>query len=138
MTATLSPPRIEVREAVLSDGPAIMRLRGLHEREFVGKVDVPVNVVWFVAECMGEVCACAGVCMSTADGHERTAIITDLYDDGTKAGKRGLISMVDDGISSNCSLYVILPLDRLRVLKLLTDRGLAVTGWQLERRVPLE
>jgi|SRR5580704_348354 hypothetical protein len=132
MTATLSPPRIEVREAVLSDGPTIMRLRGLHEREFVGKVDVPVNVVWFVAECMGEVCACAGVCMSTADGHERTAIVTDFYDDGTRQGKRALLGLLDDALSSNCRIYAIIPTDRPGLARALERRGLRVSGIQME------
>lgn len=121
-----------IRMAQADDMPAIMELRARHEREFVGHVDVPVNVQWLVVERAG-IRACGAFCV--ADPIKRTIIVTDVYDDGTRTGKRALSMLLDDAGQARANgvkLYIVVPLDRPQLVRHLERRGMRVTGYSME------
>jgi len=125
---------VTIRNATDNDGPAIQVMRSRQERAFVGRVDVPVNVEWLVVEVDGIVRACAGFCIATATGHNRTVIATDIYDDGTRAGKRALSVLLDDArqaIEHGVRIYAIVPLDRPQLVRHLERRGMSLNGYCL-------
>jgi hypothetical protein len=127
---TLVAPFV-LRLAELHEMKAIMDMRAAHEREFVGRVEVPVNVQWLVAERMGVVHACGGFCVTEG----RTVIVTDVYDDGTREGKRALSALLDDAGQARmhgCRIYAIVPCDRPALVRHLERRGMRVTGFSME------
>lgn len=121
MTATI------VREATVQDVPAIREMRARNEREFIGYVEQPVNVTWFVAVTDHPV-ACAAVNI----GPERKVIITDLHDDGSYAGRRGLASLLNDALESRAKLFVSVPFDRPELRRVLERRGIVFKAWHGE------
>lgn len=126
--------RTQIRDARPDDMPAIIAMRDRQAREFVGNVTVPVNVQWIVAEVNGIVRACEGFAVATAEGHARTIIATDLYDDGTREGKRALVALLDDArqaILNGVRIYAIVPLDRPQLVRHLERRGMPVNGYCL-------
>ena len=121
--------RLEVREATVRDLPAIMAMRERQEREFIGQVEVPVNVTWFVAVRGGErVVACAGVSYAT----QRKVIITDFLDDGTYGGRRGLARLIRDALAAHAKLFISVPFDRPELRWALERRGIVFKAWHGE------
>lgn len=106
-------------------------LRRQYERDFVGRVDVPVNVLWLVATVHHVVVACAGVAVVPG---ERKVIVTDLYHNGTRAGLRGMGALIHDVLASDMRIYATIPLDRPTLVRALERRGLRVTGYSMERK----
>lgn len=130
---TLSFP-LAIRMAVRQDMPEILALRDRQARAFVGRVNIPTNVQWIVA-VDEHVRACAGFALATAEGHERKIIATDIYDDGTRTGKRALSMLLDDArqaIANGVKIFAIVPLDRPQLARHLERRGLHVSGFCLE------
>lgn len=120
-----------LRSAIAADMPRILELRRMQERPSVGQVPIPT--AWLVYEEDGEIHACGGGEFAiTEDG--RTAIVTDLLDDGTMAGKRGLVALVDDVMQADMDVYIIVPKDRPGLLRALEKRGLELDGFQLRKR----
>lgn len=117
---------IEVRSGNANDLPAILALREMQMREYIGNVPLLPNLSWLVAEKGGRIVAAAGG-QFLPDG-SRSAIVTDFYDDGTLAGKRGLLLILDDAASGEVGLVCVLPLDRPGVAKALVNTGFEATG----------
>lgn len=116
-----------VREATLHDTAAIRTMRARNEREFIGYVEQPVNVTWFVAVTDHPV-ACAAVNI----GPNRKVIITDLHDDGSYAGRRGLLALLRDALESRAKLFVSVPFDRPELRRVLERRGIVFKAWHGE------
>lgn len=121
---------IEVREATPRDLDVIAAMREQNEREFVGKVDVPMNAIWWVADWGGQIVACAAVAVIAG----RKAIITDLYCEPTFTGRKGLARLIRDGMGARAILYVGVPFDRPDLRRVLERRGFVFTAWQGEYR----
>jgi hypothetical protein len=121
---------IEVREATPDDLPVIAAMREANERDFIGKVDIPMDAVWWVADCDGQIVACAAVAVIP----ERKAIITDLYCEPTITGRKGLACLIRDGMGARAILYVGVPFDRPDLRLALERRGFVFTAWQGEYR----
>lgn len=130
MDTLIALSRIEVREATDDDLGTIMRMREENERDFVGKVDIPMNAVWWVADFDGRIVACAAVAVIP----ERKAIITDLYCEPTLTGRKGLARLIRDGMGARAILYVGVPFDRPELRAALERRGFTFTAWQGEYR----
>lgn len=130
ITAVFGRPVI--RLATFDDMQAITAMRKMQERDAVGcAVDVPVPPTWMVADCEGTVRACLGFAISD----ERTMIATDIYDDGTRQGKRALSALLDDAFAARAHgvrIFVWVPLDRPRLANHLERRGMRVTGYSME------
>lgn len=107
-----------------------LALRGKYEREFVGRVEIPMNVVWLAAFAGGQIVACAGFAVVP---NERKIIVTDLYHDDTRAGLRGLGAVIADVLRSDMRIYATIPLDKPALVKALERRGLRVSGTCMER-----
>ena len=126
---------IVVRWATEDDLPRIRALRALQERANEPPVPMLANLLWLVAEEDSGIHACGGGVLAANDQGGATAIITDLLDDGTLAGKRGLLALLDDAMTArNVDLYVTIPKDREELVKALCDRGLELDGFQLRKR----
>lgn len=135
MIAGAPRTNVHVRIADSDDLPRILELRAAHERDFVGRVNIPLNAQWMVAEdAAGRIRGCAGFAIATAVGHERTVIATDFYDDGTPTGKRALLALLRDGIRADVGLFTVVPLDRIPLVQALEKRGLVATGICMEKR----
>lgn len=118
----------EIRRATPDDMPSILALRERYAREFVGVIEVPVNVAWFVARKDGRVVACTAVSYAG----ERRLIVTDLYHDGTFTGKRGLARLLRDGLAAHAILYFSVPFDRPDLRDALERRGIVFNAWNGE------
>jgi hypothetical protein len=122
-----------VRPADPQEEWAIRQLRDRHARAFVGPVAWPVNVTWFVVEWEGTIRACGAFAVVT--NGERAIIATDVYDDGTRAGKRALSLLLDDAGHAKrdgVKIYAIVPLDRPQLVRHLERRGMTITGYSME------
>lgn len=122
---TLVRPKLVVREATLHDVVAIREMRRSYEREFVGTVDVPLGVTWFVAACGDRIVACLGTGIAT----QRRLIVTDLYAERSYAGKRGLVLLFDEMRRARAKIYVQVPFDRPELKRALERRGIAFNAW---------
>jgi len=118
---------MQLREATVGDTAAIYALRMLHDRPFVGGVahDVGLCLTWWVAVERGNVVACMGFALAPG----RRMIISDLYDDGTPAGKRGLSALIREMTSSNVKMYFNVPFDRPDLKRALERRGIVFKSW---------
>lgn len=117
---------IELREATVADLEAVFKLRKLHDRPFVGPItDIPVNLSWWVAVDGERVVACMGFALAPG----RRMIISDLYDDGTRPGKRGLGALIQEGLHAGVKLYMNVPFDRPDLRKALERRGIVFKSW---------
>lgn len=121
-------PGMTVWFARPEDMPVVEGLRASFERDFVGVVPVPSNLIWMCAGPGGEPHACLG--FAPAGVHR--IIITDLYDDGTRTGKRSLLALFQDVLASGVSPYVVVPLDKPALVRALVKRGMKVSGVSLE------
>jgi len=110
----------------MDDLPAVYHLRKLHDRPYVGMThDVPLNLVWWVASQDDRVVACMGFALAP----NRRMIISDLYDNGTPAGKRGLSALIAEGCSAHAKLYFYVPFDRPDLKRALERRGIVFKSW---------
>jgi hypothetical protein len=116
-----------VREATLHDVAAIRAMRARNERPFIGYVEIPANVTWFVA-CNSHPVACAAVNI----GPDRKVVITDLHDDGSFAGRRGLVALLGDAFGAHATLFVSVPFDRPELRTVLERRGFVFKAWHGE------
>jgi hypothetical protein len=119
---------IMVREATPNDMHVVLRMRQAAVREFVGVVAIPIGLTWFVAVRDETIVAC----LATGIAPGRALLITDLYDDGTRDGKRGLVCLFADLARSRAKIYANVPLDRPGLRAALERRGAKVKGWALE------
>lgn len=123
---------VVVRVPYPSEMDAIFELRTSYERESIGRaMDVPLPPAWLVGDVGGTMRACLGFAMSD----EHTMIATDLYDDGTRVGKRALSALLDDAFAARAHgvrIFVWVPLDRPRLAGHLQRRGMRVTGYSME------
>lgn len=124
---------ITVRDAVEADVSRIAEMRALQDRPVGGVPMQPMlpALTWLIAECDGKVVAAAGG--NFAFTQDRTAIVTDFYDDGTLIGKRGLVEILADAEKADVTLYAIIPSDRPELCKHLARRGFTVTGLEMRR-----
>lgn len=122
--------RWDVRRATPEDMSAVLALRERYEREYVGVIEVPVNVAWFIVTKDDNVVACMGLSYAG----ERRLIVTDLYDDGTYAGKRGLALLIRDGLAAHATIYFSVPFDRPDLRDALERRGIVFNAWNGEYR----
>lgn len=107
----------------------------MQERAEIGHVPRLPNLLWLVAEENGVITAAGGGMLAPNDSGGVTAIITDLLDDGTIAGKRGLLYLIEDAMAaSKVELYVTIPKDRKGLVDALCARGLELDGYQLRKR----
>jgi len=125
---TLHPQALALWFARSEDLSVITALRDSFQREFVGVVPVPKNLIWMCAGPVGETRACLGF----APAGEHRIIITDLYDDGTRVGKRGLLALFHDVLASGVLPYVVVPLDKPELVRALVKRGMRISGVSLE------
>ena len=121
--------KISVREATGADMWEIIEMRNRHNgREFVGDVEMPASLVWFVAEANHHIVAAIG----TGIAPGRRLIVTDFFSDETWAGKKGLLAIIEDFRSSGCKLFLNVPLDRPALAKALQRRGAVAKSIGLE------
>lgn len=132
--AAMLEQHIEVRLGMPDDYEAIMALRDRQMREEIGHVPLIPATVWMVATEGGVIHAAGGGVLSSAPGYPNTAIVTDLLDDGTRAGKRCLLALIEDAISSPLELYVTIPKDREGLRAALEARGMELDGFQMRRK----
>lgn len=120
---------IEIRKVTTEgDWRAVQEMRSENERDFVGTIPLPVNATWFVAARDDRVIACAGVVIVG----EGQVMITDLYDDGTYGGRRGLCMLLRDALHSRVKLFVSVPFDRPDLRAALERKGFVFKNWEGE------
>lgn len=119
---------LEVREAEGLDMNAVLELRATAKRPFVGDVPVPPGLTWWVAARGERVVACVGLGMMPG----RVVLFTDLYDDGTLTGKRGIVMLLHELSIARVKIYGSVPLDRPGLRKALEKRGGRLAGWSME------
>lgn len=112
----------------------ILELRAMQDRDFIGPVELGLNLLWLVAEEDGVITAAAAGCFTGANGKAENAIVSEFYDDGSLAGKRGLLAILDDAARANVNVYAIIPKDREGLVKALARRGFRITGTQMEKK----
>ena len=122
------PKAIVVWFADAADVEACLALRATFVRPFVGSAPPPSNVTWLCAGPVGAMRACCAF----APAGEGRIIVTDLYDDGTWVGKRGVLALIYEVLNSGILPFVVVPLDRPGLIKALEKRGMTVSGVSLE------
>ena len=124
----VDPKAIRIWFANEEELESVLALRETFARPFVGTIPVPPNVTWLCAGPAGTMHACCGFAPAGPD----KIVVTDLYDDGTRVGKRSVLALIYEVLGSGVFPFVVVPLDKPALVKALVKRGMIVSGVSLE------